>query len=112
MSEPTHAVSWLLIRKGWAVDAADRAGAGTVRSVAGDANADIFDGVVVRAGDRTVYVEAAKVTGIRDGHVGVAASARDLAAMPAFQASDELRILPESASFRERLTGWFRRDSP
>jgi hypothetical protein len=111
MAQPANRVSWLLIRKGWTVDAADQAAAGTIRGVAGDPNADIFDGVVVRAGDRTVYVEAAKVTGIREGCVGVAVSSRDLSAMPPFEASDELRILPESASLRERLTGWFRRDS-
>jgi hypothetical protein len=44
MADP---VSWLLIRPGWRVHAADGSEVGRVEEVTGDSSADIFDGLAI-----------------------------------------------------------------
>jgi len=68
MDEP---VSWLLIRPGWKVYAADGSDVGEVDEVAGDDGRDIFDGLAVArsALGRPRYVPAEQVTGITQGAV-------------------------------------------
>jgi hypothetical protein len=65
------AVSWLLIEPGWHVVDASGGGIGKVEAVAGDSNADIFDGLAV-ASDmlaRPKYVPSEQVGAITDGTV-------------------------------------------
>ena len=68
MADP---VSWLLIRPGWKVLAADGSEVGEVDEVAGDDSEDIFDGVAVATGAfaRPRYVAAEQVDEITDGVV-------------------------------------------
>jgi len=62
-------VSWLLIRPGWKVRAADGAEVGEVNEVAGDDTEDIFDGVaiVTSALGKPRYVPAEQVAEITQG---------------------------------------------
>jgi hypothetical protein len=64
-------VSWLLIRPGWKVVAADGAEVGAVDEVAGDSSEDIFDGLAVAfsAFGKPRYVPAEQVGVITDGVV-------------------------------------------
>jgi hypothetical protein len=68
VSEP---VSWYLVEPGWEV--VDRHGeeVGTVLQVAGDLEADIFDGLRVRPrrGDDDLFVEADRVARIFEGRI-------------------------------------------
>lgn len=68
MADP---VSWYLIRPGWKVVAADGAEFGSVDEVAGDENADIFDGLAVATGTfaKPRYVPAEQVGAIEEGVV-------------------------------------------
>ena len=68
MADP---VSWLMIKPGWKVQAADGSPVGEVDEVAGDENDDIFDGlaIAVTALGRPRYVPAEKVAEITDGTV-------------------------------------------
>jgi hypothetical protein len=68
MADP---VSWLLIRPGWKVLAADGSEVGEVDEVAGDDNADIFDGLAIAASalGKPRYVPAEQVAEITDGAV-------------------------------------------
>jgi hypothetical protein len=64
-------VSWLLIRPGWKVYAADGTDVGAVDEVAGDDGQDIFDGLAVArsALAKPVYVPAEQVGTITEGAV-------------------------------------------
>ena len=70
MADP---VSWLLIRPGWKVLAADGAEVGEVDEVAGDDSHDIFDGLAIAtsAFGRPRYVPAEQVGQITEGVVHV-----------------------------------------
>jgi len=61
-------VSWLMIEPGWKVCASDGSEVGSVDEVAGDENADIFDGLAVAASafGRPRYVPAESVSSITE----------------------------------------------
>jgi hypothetical protein len=64
-------VSWLMIRSGWKVFAADGSEVGAVDEVAGDDNADIFDGLAIAesAFGKPRYVPAEQIAQILEGEV-------------------------------------------
>ncbi len=66
-------VSWLMIRAGWKVLAADGSEVGEVDEVAGDDTEDIFDGLAIAtsAFGKPRYVPAEQVAGITEGAVGL-----------------------------------------
>ena len=68
MADP---VSWLLIRPGWKVLAADGSEVGEVDEVAGDDTEDIFDGLAIATSalGKPRYVPAEQVGQITDGVV-------------------------------------------
>lgn len=68
MADP---VSWLMIRPGWKVYASDGDEVGAVDEVAGDENADIFDGLAIArsALGHPRYVPAESVGTIEEGAV-------------------------------------------
>ncbi|MGZ4384931.1 MAG: DUF2171 domain-containing protein, partial [Gaiellaceae bacterium] len=68
MADP---VSWLMIRPGWKVLAADGSEVGAVDEVAGDDTEDIFDGLAIAesALGKPRYVPAEQVAEITDGVV-------------------------------------------
>jgi len=68
MADP---VSWLLIEAGWKVIAADGSEVGEVDEVAGDSNADIFDGLAIATSrfGKPRYAPAEQVDEITEGTV-------------------------------------------
>jgi hypothetical protein len=64
-------VSWLMIRPGWKVVAADGSEVGAVDEVAGDDNADIFDGLAIAtsAFGKPRYVPSEEVGQIFEGEI-------------------------------------------
>jgi hypothetical protein len=72
-------VSWLMIRPGWKVYASNGTEVGEVDEVAGDENADIFDGLAVAASalGKPKYVPAESVTTITDGRVDLSLSSAE-----------------------------------
>jgi hypothetical protein len=68
MADP---VSWLLIEAGWKVLAADGSEVGEVDEVAGDSNADIFDGLAIATSrfGKPRYAPAEQVDEITEGTV-------------------------------------------
>jgi hypothetical protein len=98
-------VSWLLIEPGWTV--ADAAGeeVGRVDEVAGDSNADIFDGLAIALSmtGKARYVPAEQIKEIVEGRVTLALDRAAVEALPAYQASEEIQISGEKASLVGRL---------
>jgi len=64
-------VSWLMIRPGWQVHAADGTQVGRVDEVTGDEDADIFDGLAIATSTlgKPKYVPAESVGPITEGRV-------------------------------------------
>src|SRR5438552_4021846 len=77
MADP---VSWLLIRPGWKVLAADGSEVGEVNEVAGDDNADIFDGLAIATSrfGKPRYVPSEQVGQITDGVVHLSLTAEQV----------------------------------
>jgi hypothetical protein len=75
-----------MIRPGWKVYASDGAEVGEVDEVAGDDNADIFDGLAVAASAlaRPKYVPAESVTTITEGRVDLSLSSAEFAGTSEF----------------------------
>jgi hypothetical protein len=96
VSEP-EPVSWLLIEKGWEVEAADGQEVGTVAEVLGDSSLDIFDGLSVTAGllHRPRYVPAEVVDTIYNGRVRLSVSAEEFERLGEYEPPQSERFSPE-----------------
>jgi hypothetical protein len=98
-------VSWLVIEPGWRVFDSAGEEVGRVDEVAGDSNADIFDGLAVAlsAVGEPRYVPAEQISGIVDGRVTLALDRAAVEALPRYQAAEEIAISGEKASIVGRL---------
>ncbi|HEY7563182.1 MAG TPA: hypothetical protein VH650_13495 [Gaiellaceae bacterium] len=85
MNEPQ--VSWKAIERGAVVVASDGQEAARVVEVAGDPDADIFDGLVVVAGTLAArrYLPSERVSAIWPRRVEVDADADELGALPPYE---------------------------
>jgi hypothetical protein len=89
MSDP---VSWLVVKPGWKVEAADGSQVGEVDEVTGDESLDIFDGLAIAttALGRPRFVPAEKVAEISEGIVRLSLRPDEVSAL------DEYRLPPTS----------------
>ena len=97
MADP---VSWLLIRPGWKVVAADGSEVGQVDEVAGDDNADIFDGLAIAtsAFGKPRYVPSEQVGVITDGAVHVTLTREEVERLGEYlEPATSATIQPESS---------------
>ena len=104
--------SWLTVERGWAVVARDGTEVGKVDEIVGDSTADIFDGLTVKTGTFATprYVPAERVGHIAPGRVELELSPPEVEALGEYEPPGaEERILPETASWTERIAGFFRR---
>jgi hypothetical protein len=91
--------SWLLIRPGWKVLAADGAGVGEVDEVAGDSSKDIFDGIAFApsALGRPRYARADQVAQITEGAVTLSLTRDQAEALDEYrEPATSLAVEPES----------------
>ncbi len=97
VSEP---VSWLLVRRGWQVLAADGTPVGRIGAVRGEPIKDIFNGIVVRNSSAPPrYVPSDLVAEIVSGRVTLKLSAEEFEAVP----PEKRRPLAPSVSLSEFL---------
>jgi hypothetical protein len=93
-------VSWLLIRRGWQVVAADGTAVGRIGAVRGEPSKSIFDGIVVRANSIPPrYLPAGLVREIVSGQVTLELSVEEFEAV----APEEKRPLAPTISLSEIL---------
>jgi hypothetical protein len=99
-------VSWKALERGAVVVSSDEVAVGRVVEVAGDVEADIFNGLVVRVGtlDRNRYLPAERVEAIWRRRVTVSATQAELRDLPAYDEPVLRRI-----TSREGLLGRLRR---
>jgi Uncharacterized protein conserved in bacteria (DUF2171) len=96
MSRASEPVSWLVVERGWKVEASDGRDVGKVEETVGDSERDIFNGLTVARGllGRPRYVPAENVAEISEGRVRLAISAEQ------FEHLDEYEEPPPSAQIR------------
>jgi hypothetical protein len=104
MADP---VSWLMIKAGWKVLAADGSEVGEVDEIAGDDNADIFNGLAIAtsAFGKPRYVPAEQVAEITDGSVRLSLSREQVAQLGEYlEPATSAEIEPDSkGGFGEAL---------
>jgi hypothetical protein len=78
-------VAWYLIEQGWEVADVDGHEVGLVEEVAGDANADIFSGLVISTGllGGPRFVPAEQVRSLTEGHVHLSLTGDEVKNLPA-----------------------------
>ena len=93
-------VSWLVIERGWKVEAADGSEVGRIEELVGDTGKDIFNGLSVTPGllRAARYVPAERVRTITEGRVELDLDARGFARM------GEHGEVPPSAQIRPDTT--------
>jgi hypothetical protein len=101
-------VSWLAIKVGWKVLAADGTEIGEVDEVAGDERRDIFDGlsVATSALGHTRYATADQVTTIEEGVVWLALTHAEALGLAAYEEpATSLRIEPDDRGGARQAMG-------
>jgi hypothetical protein len=93
-------VSWLLIRPGWKVLASDLTEVGEVDEVAGDDNADIFDGLAIAtsAFGKPRYVPSEQVGQITEGYVHLTLTPEQVAALGEYREPATSAIIEPDSS--------------
>jgi hypothetical protein len=101
-------VAWKVIEKGWPVYDAAAAQIGTVHELAGDENADIFDGLGVKESrlGTVKYVPAEVVASILQGEVHLSIAGDAVAALGDLHTAAEEEIIPERSTWYQRLAWW------
>jgi hypothetical protein len=104
-------VSWLQIAPGWQVVASDGVPIGSVESVTGDKQDDIFDGLAIEASAGGVrYVPAEQVGSIVEGTVTLRLASAEAQALEPFSPPPKETVWrPPAPSLRQRISRWFGR---
>jgi hypothetical protein len=104
MADP---VSWKAVEKGWAVVDRDGEKVGTIHEIAGDEEADIFDGFGIKTSvlGPVKYVPAEIVDSIVEGEVRLSVPSSEIA-LEDMHSEVEERVIPESSTWFQRLAWW------
>jgi hypothetical protein len=105
MADP---VAWKAVEKGWAVYDRDGEEVGKIEEIAGDEDADIFDGFGIKtsAFGAVKYVPAEIVASIAVGEVRLTISGADVPPLHDMREEVEEQIIPEKSTWYQRLAWW------
>lgn len=105
MADP---VAWKAVQKGWDVLDRDGVQVGTVHEIAGDENADIFDGFGIKTNPlgHVKYAPAEIVASIEVGQVRLTIPGSDVAPLDDMREEVEEQVLPEKSTWYQRLAWW------
>ena len=105
MADP---VSWKVVEKGWPVYDAEGAEVGTVHEIAGDENADIFDGFGIKTSTLggVKYVPSEIVGSIAEREVRLTIPGSQVASLEDMHEEVEEQIIPEKSTWYQRLAWW------
>jgi uncharacterized protein YrrD len=101
-------VSWKAVETGWPVYDRDGEQVGTLREIAGDEEADIFDGFGIKTGrfGPVKYVPAEIVGSIAVGEIRLTIRGDQVAPLQHMREEVEEEIIPESSTWYQRLAWW------
>jgi hypothetical protein len=106
MDDDGHQIGYLALPKGTPVHTSDGALLGTVLKVQDNAREHIFDGIVVKTPDGSVFVDAPEVVRITERRVTLSidvAAARELPAHRGLRGSLEVRAKRAGRRWQRRL---------
>ena len=98
-------VSWKAVERGWAVYDREGEEVGTVHEIAGDEEADIWDGFGVKTSTfgGVKYVPAEIVASIAVGEVRLAIPGAEVGSLEDMREEVEEQIIPEGSTWYQRL---------
>ena len=101
-------VAWKAVEKGWPVYDREGEEVGRIEEIAGDENADIFDGFATKANavGALRYVPAEIVANIAVGEVRLTISGADIAPLDDMREEVEEEVIPEKSTWYQRLAWW------
>ena len=101
-------VAWKAVEQGWPVYDRDGQQVGTVQEIAGDEEADIFDGFGIKtsAFGGVKYVPDGIVASIAAGEVRLTIPGSEVASLDDMQAEVEEEVIPEGSTWYQRLAWW------
>ncbi len=101
-------VAWKAVEKGWAVYDRDGQEVGKVEEIAGDEEADIFDGFGIKTGTfgSVKYVPAEIVDSIAVGEIRLTIADAEVATLEDLREEVEEQIIPEKSRWYQRLAWW------
>jgi len=100
-------IAWKGVETGWAVYDRDGGQVGTIHEIAGDEEADIFDGFGVKTGTVGVkYVPAEIVASIAVGEVRLTIPGDEVPSLDDMQAEVEEEVISEGSTWYQRLAWW------
>jgi hypothetical protein len=85
MEDDGYAISYKLLSRGTPVVTSDGVELGTVDRVLDNVREQIFDGIVVRAGGRELFVDAPEVARIAERRVTLSIDAGEAAGLPEYE---------------------------
>ena len=102
-------ISWKGVEKGWPVYDRDGEQVGTVHEIAGDVEADIFDGFGVKTGgalSADKYVPAEIVASIAVGEIRLTIPGNEVPPLEDMREEVEEQLIPEGSTWYQRLAWW------
>ena len=101
-------VAWKAVEKGWPVYDREGEEVGQIEEIAGDENADIFDGFAIKthAREHLKYVPAEIVASIAVGEVRLTIAGGAVAPLDDMREEVEEQIIPEKSHWYQRLAWW------
>jgi PRC-barrel domain len=101
-------VAWKAVEKGWKVYDREGEDVGTVEEIAGDEEADIFDGFGIKTGtlSSTKYVPAEIVGSIAVGEIRLTIAGNEVAPLDDLREEVEEQVIPEKSTWYQRLAWW------
>jgi hypothetical protein len=101
-------VSWKAVEKGWKVYDSAGGEVGTVAEIAGDEEADIFDGFGIKTSTlgKVKYVPSEIVESIAVGEVRLTIGGNEAANLGDMREELEEQVIPEGSTWYQRLAWW------
>jgi hypothetical protein len=110
MDDDGYAISYKLLERGIPVVSSDGVEVGTVERVLDNAREQIFDGIVVRAGGRELFVDAPEVARIAERRVTLSIDAGEAEKLPAYErGAPEFQANPRAGRLGRFLGGGWKR---
>jgi hypothetical protein len=105
MADP---VSWKAVEKGWPVYDRDGEEVGKVHEIAGDENADIFDGFGIKTSPvgHVKYVPAEIVASMAVGEVRLTIPGSEVGSLEGLHEEVEEQLIPEKSTWYQRIAWW------
>lgn len=110
MSEHGDPIAYTALQPGTAIESSDQHSLGTVERVIDNPRENIFDGIVMRAGERRVWVDAPEIARIYERAVVLSIDEQTAAALPDYEpGAPEYRANPKAGKLGRFFGGGWKK---